>query len=378
VRLSGASIGGGLDCERAAFRNPNQTALLADGATIGGDVRLRNGFQAEGLVRFNTSTVGLNLDFWKAQFTGDSLTGLMAEGVTVARLLDWREVTTTERTILDLAGAKVGQLADDQASWPLAGQLDVDGFVYMTILDGPMGAPARLDWLKRQSLFPLEPGLQRYPSHPKPFRPQSYQQLAKVLRESGYEADAKKILIARERARRIHGRLGGLAYIWTLVKAATIGYGYQPHRVLYFAVGFIMLGWLLFGAGDRAGMIMPVKDEAYKTYEKIGQPPPSYPMFNPAMYSLDTFLPIVNFGQKDAWAPNATCRVRESLQGPYPPMRPLGVDRLDDVIAWGADTFWLVMTDSCILHWYRWWLIAVGWLLTTLAVAGFTGLVRRE
>jgi hypothetical protein len=35
-------------------------------------------------------------------------------------------------------------------------------------------------------------------------------------------------------------------------------------------------------------------------------------------------------------------------------------------------------TIGSVLRWYRWSHILAGWLLTTLAVAGFTGLVRKD
>ena len=64
-----------------------------------------------------------------------------------------------------------------------------------------------------------------------------------------------------------------------------------------------------------------------------------HPPFNAAGYSLDTFLPIVSFGQEDAWTQ------REG---------------------------------TLALQAYTWAHIAIGWVLTTLGVLGVTGLVRRD
>jgi hypothetical protein len=94
-----------------------------------------------------------------------------------------------------LVNGRVGLLDDDEASWPAPDNLQLNGLVYTAVAAGLMDAKKRLVWLARQ------------PSTP--FRPQPYQQLAKVLRESGHETDAKRVLIAKERARRNMGTWGG-------------------------------------------------------------------------------------------------------------------------------------------------------------------------
>ena len=119
-----------------------------------------------------------------------------------------------------------------------------------------------------------------------------------------------------------------------------------------------MLGGLLFGEGNNAGMIIPAKKDAYPDYERNRQLPSFYPTFDPWVYSLDTFLPIVNLGQKDYWQPKATC----SRDGGNTVIKQLLV----------------VVTGCDFLRWYRLGLIIAGWALTTLFVAGFTNLVRKE
>jgi hypothetical protein len=63
------------------------------------------------------------------------------------------------------------------------------------------------------------------------------------------------------------------------------------------------VGWVLFEAGARAGLMVPTKAELYTSYEQNGQVPPFYPPFGPLLYSLDTLLPTINFRQKDHWWP---------------------------------------------------------------------------
>ena len=66
----------------------------------------------------------------------------------------------------------------------------------------------------------------------------------------------------------------------------------------------------------------------------------TYPEFNPWMYSLDTLLPVLEMGQKDYWRPN--------------PPEPGGAFAIT----------------------YFYFQSVVGWALSLLAVAGFSGLVK--
>ena len=79
--------------------------------------------------------------------------------------------------------------------------------------------------------------------------------------------------------------------------------------------------------------------------------------FCPWVYSLDTFLPIVDLHQEGRWLPN---RGGGDLVTAFCPDRYVG-------ITWGE-----------LLYMWFWLEILLGWLLTTLALAGLTGLIRRD
>ena len=73
----------------------------------------------------------------------------------------------------------------------------------------------------------------------------------------------------------------------------------------------------------------------------LGQPEAtSYPAFNAWMYSLDTLFPVLEIGQKEYWRPDPGKR-------------------------WGS----LAMV-------YFYFQAMVGWALSLLAIAGFSGLMR--
>jgi hypothetical protein len=177
------------------------------------------------------------------------------------------------------------------------------------------------------------------------------------LRETGHEADAKRVLIEKERARRRHGGLGWLARGWSRLLDVTIGYGYRPGLALLWAAGWVVLGGALFGRGYAQGIVVPTNAEAYASDKTTRQEPAFYPAFNRWVYALDTFVPIINFGQKESWAPQVACHRPGLIRG--------GGIRL-------------CIGGIRALSLYRWLHTVAGWVLITLVVTGFTNLVRRE
>jgi hypothetical protein len=428
VQLDGAAISGNLDCDGGSLINPGGTALNGDGIHVAGDVYLRAGFHAEGAVRLIRATITGNLECDGGTFHHQDKTavyldsasisgslflrdGFQADGevsllrATIAGSLDCHggrfyrpggDALSVDRTsvsggvflhdgfqavgVIRLVSANVGLLVDDRTCWPLSGNLRLDALTYTSIAGLSTEAKARLDWLQCQAA--------------QPFSPQPYQQLAKVLRENGDEAGAKAVLISKEKARRKYGRLGWKARCWSWVLGTTIGHGYKPYFALLWALAFVLLGWGLFAAGARAGLMVPTKAEVYSHYKQNGRVPPFYPPFRPLLYSLDTLLPIINFGQKDHWRP------RDGISAtPVPPQWALvafepaayaipnpPTARGEAHGIWWAgavarDAWSMIitrLTDGETLRLYRLFHIGVGWLLTTLGVAGFTGLIRKE
>jgi hypothetical protein len=76
---------------------------------------------------------------------------------------------------------------------------------------------------------------------------------------------------------------------------------------------------------QQAHLLVPAKDK-----------PSQLPTFHPLIYALDLLLPIVNLGQEVAWVPHG----------------------------WAER--------------WAWGLIVAGWLLTTVVLAGLTGILKRE
>ena len=87
----------------------------------------------------------------------------------------------------------------------------------------------------------------------------------------------------------------------------TVGYDYNPWRVLWLAVNVVVAGWAVFLIADRAGVMIPMKEDAYAEpfVPVAGQWPVrlDYPPLNPLLYSVDVFLPVVSLRQDEHWGP---------------------------------------------------------------------------
>ena len=333
VRLLNATIGGNLYCESSHFSNPDGHTLYADTIVVKGSVFLRNEFKSEGTVRLRGATIGGNLECANSCFSkvdGDALDApdidvggsvflrkqFRADGdvefrrASVGGSFEWRGVQDSDQCTLRLEFAKIGTLWDEEESWPA--KLYLDGLVYDRLhSDAPTLSDARLRWLGRQGYEEDK------------FVPQPYVQLAKVLQEMGHEADARRILIAKQKDPARLAMMSWYHRLWHYLLGVTIGYGYRPWRALLWIVGFIVLGAFLFQSGSDTTQFEKTID---------GAPP----AFNTWVYSLDAFVPLIDLHQAKYRLPKG-----------------------------GG------------LRAYLWFHIGFGWLLTTLLVVGLTGLVRK-
>lgn len=337
VLLDGATIGGRLHCVGGHFINPANVALTAGSASIAGDVLLAKyeqyDFEADGLVQFVAAHVGGNFYVHQAKFKGAraSVHGLDATAIEVAKAMVWQKIDLQNGATLNLAAAKVAFLADDEQSWPAPGDLILDNFVY-TRLGPPLDAGSRLRWLARQP-----PGLHLQP----------YRQLVKVLRDSGDEPGAIKVLIAAEDARYSQQGLAAKLLGWFL--KVTIGYGHRPMLALLWSLGVVLLGSVIVLLGKRAGVMR-------LTWPETTPPPPAETVagLHPLLYSLDVFLPFVNLHQEHYWWPDETASGHGNIAG-----REFSV-------------------DGRLLRYYLWLQIIAGWLLSAIFIAGVTGLLRND
>ena len=225
------------------------------------------------------------------------------------------EKRTFPRGQLSLYGVSVRRFVDDRKSWPKKGGLDLDGFSYVQIQGehGERSDIERLDWIRRQSPFALQP----------------YEQLATSLQNRGHRREATDVLIAGRNDLRQFGHLNLGQHMSSLILGFVLGHGYRPRRAVLIGLAIILFGAYLFGDGHAAGVVVS------------GSNGPTDAPFNPFVCSLDAFVPLVDLRQVDTWILKVT--------------EPRGN----------------------LLQWYLWIHIGIGWTLTTLTAVGLTGLVRR-
>jgi hypothetical protein len=344
VWLPGAQVGGQLDCSGGRFKNSGGEALIADSIKVKGTVFLNEGFSAEGKVRLLGAQVEGDL-----YCNGGTFKDLNAEAATIRGALWWQEVEAGKGTKLNLINATAGAVADDEASWPVPGNLDLDGFVYDRFTVGPRDAKKRLEWLARVKWFRLQP----------------YRQLAKVLRETGDSAGARQVLLEMERRHREQEDRSWAARLWSRVLRVTIGYGLKPVLALGWLLAVTVVGFVVFGLGYLGGAVTPTEKEAYTKFQTDGMTPRHYPRFNALVYSLEYSFPFASLGQKDHWGPNP-----QDL-GCEPAVEWPVLEKLR-----GVPFFWF--PKPYILQVFRLFQIFAGWALATLFVAGLTGIVRAE
>ncbi len=396
VNFIGAEIDGDFDCTGGSFSNPSSAALVADASIIQGDVKFCHNsmskirgpsFKAHGEVSLVSAEISGALRCSGGVFTNPKGVALSADNVKINRDMFLDENFTAEGLIrllgadirgdLDTTGARVanstismarshvGTLRDSVESWPERGNLDLGGFTYDRIADAPVDAKLRLKWLRL--VLPAEDK-----KLDGAFSPQPYRQLANVLGRQGHDAEARKILIGLEDDRRKYGGLSWFGRQWAWVLWATIAYGYRPIRAFIFIAVFVALGFVIFGSAYQAREMVPSEKDAYE-YEQThqGTLPSYYEPFCALTYSFDTFVPIIDLGQRNKWTPGVIRTIGA-------PIRICKNKMLEGILCAGnkvslprAPALWFVRV-------FRWFDIIAGWFFTSLFVAGVAGLVRKE
>jgi hypothetical protein len=135
---------------------------------------------------------------------------------------------------------------------------------------------------------------------------QFYSDLEASLRSHGHPADADTIYVLKRRAERrqecsnFWHQCGQEAFLWSLFQDGLAGYGKRLENLLYWSLGFLFIGTVVFWKTDG----MRLKDE------KAAAHAPKYHAF---WYSLDLFLPIIKLGETDVWTPREDRRWANSL-----------------------------------------------------------------
>ncbi len=367
VSLSGAEIFGQLSCVGANFRNSAGDALNAQGAQISGDVVLRAA-SSDGELSLLGATIKGQLNCTYATLRNPNGRALNAQRATIKEGFIWLNVAAVAGA-LDLSSAHVSDLVDDAESWRKCEKLYLTGFTY-DVLHGSADTATRLGWLAKGAASRGE------------FHPQPYEQLGKVLRDSGHRAEAREVMVAKEKRQRQHAResryashsarsrssnFGNLnrdlrlwlTRCWDSVFGLVAGYGHKPQKAIGTLAVLIALTSIIALTTWRAGDFAPnsgpilISDDwigyaaaeanPAKAWSENSETGKDYETFNALAYGADIVIPLISFGQEAAWAPSTSRSW------------------------WGWNLLWI-----------EWVMTLIGWIVTAIGAAAVTGVIRRD
>ncbi|MGA3402276.1 MAG: hypothetical protein ABSC95_23965 [Acetobacteraceae bacterium] len=402
VLLSGTTIGRDLRIDDATIRNPGQSAIYAKDIEIGDDLTLRKS-TIEGHLRFarivvtgavvwDQLTLGLaadppddrgsRLDLMHARIgarliCGDvtcvspcriDLTGMRVTTIEVAHPNGWGRVTRATRSSDDYYPLRLDGLLYERIALPNLGNYNPSHALRRRagIPTGAtrwFGPPRRalsdrlIDWLLRCSQAPDV----RFDERPAGngtwetyFRPQPFRHLAGVLRAQGLEEEAHSVAIAEQWA--TPRTWWSYPVYWSY--GVCFGFAMRPRRALITLIVYVALGTGLAWLALHNGWMVETPQIAASTY------------------TVEQDLAKRAF----ALAPDPS-KTR-------PHLACIDLSELPDAIVYAADTVLpfipLRQETKCELapDWHYLRLLragytVLGWIVTSLALLTFSGIIRR-
>nr|WP_202516255.1 MULTISPECIES: oxidoreductase [unclassified Streptomyces] len=290
-----------LTVERTLYLTPAGVGSpLLSGTTPARGTRIQR-FECRGGVRLDDGRFGDAVDLERARFvfTDDQALSLRRVQTPELRFLGDKP----QRGKVLLSGARITTLVDRASSWPETGNLHMGGFTYENLVpQGPFPLARRLDWVAAATAE---------------YAPEPYERLAAVLRAAGEDEDAREVLLAKQRRRR--ETLPPAAKVWGFAQDWTVAYGYRPGRAAVWMAVLWAAGTLAFAHAHHPPM-------------NAG----GHPVWNPALFTLDLLLPVIDLGQAGQW----------QLRGGW--------------------------------QWLGTAMVLLGWVLATTVAAGATRMLRRS
>ncbi len=428
VRFPASVIGNQVRFRGSHFHVRIGPAIAMNGSTIKRDLMLNEGFKSDGGIAMDQTRIAGTVDLRGSKIRsaliargGDdfktwdqddlnerydrvalSLVDVQFDRLQMPEAADHRPLG-----IIDLSRASIGTYEDYAEAWPPAfskgraksgerhrdsagrdiDHLILDGLAYEH-LENPSGHPAdgekllnrnaaemRVKWLAGQS----GPALDQH------FKPQAWVELARRLSAQGFHEDARQISIARRRWHRRSGSVRFRSQLQSTLLDLFALFGFNPWRTIAWMALFVLVfAGIWQGAAQYCevpgcpGETVFVRSEYGRFSSDPVKREATYPEFNALAYSFDLFIPVISFGYQDYWRPNirygpfATVNIPNLVE----PIRKMLSPRPGQSAKAQPITFRLTWGGVLyILHVFE---MIFGLVLTSLAVTGFTGLLRRD
>lgn len=304
-----ANIDGNIDLHNATLGQKKQLAksinagvrapqvLYCGGAAVKGSLHMKNGFTAHGEVNLSDMVVENSIELFAGEVIHQA--GNPNPGVRIFAM--------------NLESAQAKTFAFDVRMLPkFQSNFNLNGFVYSRL-------PEENTDIEGGDCASLIERAFR----PK-FTPQPYKQLADVLEHSGFEGRASEIREQMQIDMNASDWPDKPGWLWRR-SGRIIGYGHDALRAIYYALAEFVVGLFVFGF-------------AWHQKKIVAQSNPEFgaePKFNLPVYSLDTFVPLIDLQQNKYFMPK-----------------------------------------SGLFRGFLWWHIGAGWMLSTLLLAGLTGLIK--
>jgi hypothetical protein len=350
VRFPNAQIGGVLDCSSATL-TAEGNAFIADGANITGGVFLREGFSCSGTIRLVGARIGGDLDCANGR-----IRSLMCEYMRLEEGMIWIAIRDPKNSYLNLLGASIRTIRDDEASWPAPGNLVVKGLEYGDLVNHEpsteanlsqnrlapqreLDAEERIRWLSLQDDEDL-------------LDPQAWTRLRQLFESKGDKRGAKKVefafrrRVAESKPWFIRWYEKGRLFVGRL--ALNLFFDLEDNLVRILAPILLLFaaGYAVFLTASHMGVFVPTQVEANAAFEKAQPLPRGYPVFSPSIYTLETILPVIKLGQVDYWAPDAQYK----------------------------QIYWYC--SYSVVAWTRYLLTVLGWILGLVLVTAITSRLK--
>ncbi len=387
IYLGSARVSRGVHFTSCKINSRRGWAIDAHDLVAQSMVTFQPGFAARGGINLSGASIGSDLEFNGISVLAGRHHSLCARGLTVQRKLDV-SAENVLHGLVDLTDARCATFSDGPASFTETRRLLLDGFKYSRLTRPNVSlpqryidiGPSRRDWLARQ--------------RPE-FHAQPYVALSRVLQAQGEDEAARQILLSkidvqratrrrrRRKQRRKERRITGLAVcvFWQAVPwmidlfrwsfSLMFGYGLMPNRAILTLAAAFVSGWLFFSlANSRGAMVVDqqavasvasgtgmgasLSDEPVAAAVACGR------SIRPSLYALDVFIPLIDLRQESKCEINAAAGHEDTLLPGFSLPRHH------------------LFPEVEIYRFLKAFYALGGWLIISLSILTFTGVLQRR